>query len=297
GENGWHRQLIVTDGEARHAKAVTDPDDNAEAPTFSPDGSQVAYAVGIGDYESAGPGGYAIWIVDVDGDEPRRITGPPNWGPDMGPAGSDQEPDWSPARDDIAYAHYGRAPGPVTAGEANGIYVVTPAGGLPRRLTTPGFDEYDHRPMWSPDGGHVAFVRTHVPRALDGTRAGARLAGLWVVARDGSRPRLVAELPLGDEPMAWHPDGTSLWLGGRPSFTENPGLPARSVDLATGEQAPLGPPLDAIAWSPGGAHRYTTAREANPPGVWRITATDEVAREFVPPRGLPLGRDLDLATC
>ncbi|MDQ2651096.1 MAG: hypothetical protein M3Z03_16270, partial [Actinomycetota bacterium] len=42
GENGWHRQLIVTDGEARHAKAVTDPDDNAEAPTFSPDGSQVA---------------------------------------------------------------------------------------------------------------------------------------------------------------------------------------------------------------------------------------------------------------
>jgi hypothetical protein len=151
--------------------------------------------------------------------------------------------------------------------------------------------------MWSPDGDHVAFVRSHRPYTIDGSRGVERPTGLWVVARDGSDARLVTELPLGPEPMAWHPDGSSLWMGGHPSFTGNAGLAARSLDLTTGAQVPLGPALDVIEWTPGGTHRYTTTRDPSSPEVWRITATDGVAREFVPPRGLPLGRGLDLATC
>jgi Tol biopolymer transport system component len=105
------------------------------AADFAPDGSRVAFC-------SDRSGSNEIWICNVDGSEPRRVT---NFGGPM--TGS---PRWSP--DGRWLAFDSRA-----VGRAE-IYLIEVAGGSPNRITNGGLTDSDNVvPNWSHDGKSLYF--------------------------------------------------------------------------------------------------------------------------------------------
>lgn len=73
------------------------------------------------------------------------------------------------------------------------VWVLDPASGERRRLTSPG----DNRvPCWSPDGRRIAWMRGG--------------DGLWVMGRDGSDPRRLTPVGHRDSKPSWSSDGRRL---------------------------------------------------------------------------------------
>ena len=103
---------------------------SAEDPTFSPDGTQIAYTDGTGDHS------HTVWLVDADGSYAHQIlsntltTG----------AGHVRGLAWSPAG------------GRIALGLEGSIYTFAPDGSGFTRVITDG-----DRPYWSPDGSQVAY--------------------------------------------------------------------------------------------------------------------------------------------
>lgn len=107
-------------------------------PAWSPDGRQIAFTA----YRSGSP---ALWLMDREGGNPRRITSPGNEG--------DFSPSWSADGRLLAFQRVDAAP------NAEGrlrtrIGLVAVDGGNPRWLTLP-HNAYD--PRFSPDGKSLAF--------------------------------------------------------------------------------------------------------------------------------------------
>ena len=114
---------------------------NVASPTFSPDGSQVAFAW---DGETNGAG-YDLYVKVVGSDKPLRLTHHPStW---LFAA-------WSPDGRNIAISR--------EAGEEDsGIYLVSPTGGPERRLATrSGGNWYGNNISWSTDGKLLAYTDT-----------------------------------------------------------------------------------------------------------------------------------------
>jgi Tol biopolymer transport system component len=103
-------------------------------PTWSPDGSQVAYI----EYTD----GEELWVMDADGGHARSVTDIANDG--MGGF----SPDWSPDGTTIAFE--------VFVGRSWDIYTVRPDGTGLRPLTNGPGDEI--QPAWSPDGSLIAYM-------------------------------------------------------------------------------------------------------------------------------------------
>ena len=101
-------------------------------PTFSPDGSRIAFASNRSGY-------FEIWVCGRDGGNPRQLTS--FGGPDVG------SPRWSRDGRHIVFdAQPGNNPD---------IYVVDPDGGPVQRITSRPSD--DARPSWSADGRWIYF--------------------------------------------------------------------------------------------------------------------------------------------
>ena len=98
----------------------------ASQPTFSPDGSRLAFAQS-GD----------IYVARPDGSRRRALT--------RGFYQYDSEPAWSPRGDKLAFSRYGR-----------GLFVVGTRGGTPRRLFSTNSETSDL--AWAPSGAELAFA-------------------------------------------------------------------------------------------------------------------------------------------
>lgn len=80
------------------------------------------------------------------------------------------------------------------------IWVITLADGSLHNLTADSLAE-DGRPLWSPDGSHIAFLS----RRADG------ITDIWVMEADGSNPRnLTADVGYDASYLQWSLDGGSL---------------------------------------------------------------------------------------
>src|SRR2546423_2838631 len=98
-------------------------------PVLSPDGKLVAYAS-----DRAGHGNLDIWIQQLAGGEPVRVTSDD---------ADEREPAFSPDGSKIVYR---------SERDGGGIYIVSALGGEPRRII-----DHGRRPRFSPDGKQIAY--------------------------------------------------------------------------------------------------------------------------------------------
>ena len=122
--------LVKPDGSI--ARRVTNSRGIDVSPSFSPDGSKMAFV-------SSRNGAPQIFIQDLKSGEVKRLTFNGKY---------NTQPSWSPAGDKIAYSTM------QSKGEID-LFVITPDGSGLQQLTRKS-GENEH-PSWSPDGGMIVF--------------------------------------------------------------------------------------------------------------------------------------------
>lgn len=172
-----HIHVIDSTGSGR-PKQLTEGSFTATLwPTWSPDGSRLAFAQGEGDSSS-------IWVMNANGKNGRALTED-----DLVEDATftpDEFPTWSPDGERIAYTTF------LPDGNDD-IFVMNADGSSPTRLTSG--PEYDADPDWSPNGRLIAFSR-------DGD--------IYTMSPDGSGARQLTRGSARDGAPAWSRDGR--WL-------------------------------------------------------------------------------------
>jgi TolB protein len=277
-------QIYAIGGDGKRLRRLTPATAINSAPTWSPDGTRIAYL----SYRSGL--GTTLWTMNADGSGKTRlgryrvsqsqILGNVN---DYG----NFLPRWS--TDGKAFVFTRDAPSrPRGSGVDWGkstIWVV-PADGSHAHAVTRNFyahglnDSNDVLPSWSPDGKWIAFERSlaiWIARP-DGTRAhvvmrdvggfpqgpawspngkwiayvGSNGSDLFVVRPDGSGKRLLTDT--GSSNFAWSPDGRRLAFTDCPSFGVAEACRVAVIPIVKGRKIALtrGGPDWVHAWSPDG---------------------------------------------
>lgn len=157
-------------------------------PTFSPDGTRVAYEAGDASTwgECCGYSEQGISVIDIESGEVEALTSGPR---------IDSDPAWSPDGTQIAFTR-----------DRVGLMVIPVSGGTERVLYR---DRIEVRsPRWSSDGTTIAFVH------------GEDEALISTIDADGGSPAEVA-IELGSlKSFTWSPDGqTFAYAGGDGIYT------------------------------------------------------------------------------
>jgi Tol biopolymer transport system component len=185
---------------------TADSKDDDWAPAFSFDGKQIAF-------RSEREGG-GIFIMGATGESVRRLT-------DFG-----YDPAWSPDGEHLVVATEG-VRSPTSRIDRSELWIISVADGS-KRLLSKG-DAV--RPVWSPDGGRIAFVRSF----------GTPKTGLWTMPASG--PVEVVAMPAtpdqgSDYFPEWSGDGRFLYFASVRSGLMN--LWRVAIDEKSGK--PSGPP-------------------------------------------------------
>jgi Tol biopolymer transport system component len=182
--------MMNADGTGQR-RVVTD----AASPSWSPDGRSLSFVRG-GD----------IWTTAIDGSDPTQLTA----GPEV-----DSAPDWSPRGDEVAFS---RDPDRATSE----IYAVNVGTGAVRRVTSESthnvgcFGHSAWAPVWSPDGGRLAY---EVERGGSPTCTSSRGhdVAIHTIASDGTGRSRVTDGgyqdAIGDDGAltpTWSPDGARV---------------------------------------------------------------------------------------
>ena len=150
-------------------------------PSFSPDGSQVAFA-----WNGEKQDNYDIYVKLVGSGTPLRLTTDPAL--ETGPA-------WSPDGRQIAFVR--------RQGDQASVYLISPLGGPERKVTSfrPPADSYLPSISWSRDGKWLALAELE-PRGTNGI--------FLIPVERGERRRLTSNSTAFDHAPAFSPDGRFL---------------------------------------------------------------------------------------
>jgi TolB protein len=235
--SGRNFDIWLVNADGRRVKRLTSEPAVDTAPTWSPDGTRVAYLRAFGDSSmnvdgmggglgaiDMGPAGHArnsggtLSVVGADGSGDHVLL----------KTADAAAPAWSPDGSRLAFAR-----------TRMGIYVVGADGRGLRRLTDGG--DY---PAWSPDGSRIAY---------------AGEAGIWVMNADGAGKRRLSTDSF-DLGPSWSPDGTVIAFtrftdNGREVWVVNAdGTGSRRLATSTGGVIDPNITMDpAPSWSPDGA--------------------------------------------
>lgn len=213
-------------------------------PSFSPDGSQVAFS-----WNGEAQTNFDIYVQTVGSSAPLRLT--------TGGA-ADRSPAWSPDGRSIAFWRDGQ-----------GIFLVSPTGGAERRLIASS--NASGQISWSADSRHIVFAT--------GT-AESNERGMFAVTAEGSRARrLIAPEPAAHlRDPAISPDGR--WLAYAHCYgTPNCDLAMAEVDAQLNIVSPARSlaskiiQLRGIAWTPdSSAILFSQGPDWGYPGqrLWRV---------------------------
>ena len=169
-------QVYVVDGDGGNLRQLTNLAPPNSEPTWSPDGSRIAFTSGADDISN-----FTLYVINADGTDPHRLLEPGK--------GDNWYPSWSPKGDQIAFQ---------SNRDGNfEIYTAAVDTGQVTRLTSN--DRTDSMPNWSPDGGKIAFVSDQ-----DGN------GEIYVMNADGSNRVRLTDGPGEDTQPAWSPDGTRI---------------------------------------------------------------------------------------
>jgi Tol biopolymer transport system component len=204
--------VFVMNGDGTGVARLTN-DGNSSGPSWSPDGSKLAFHRFPNSFGESGDGD--IYTMRTDGTGVTQIT--------SGPA-SDSKPAWSPRGDEIAFDRYLDIPGDSRVD----IHAVRPDGTGDRQIV----GHPAANPNWSPDGSRIAYTS-------DGE--------VWTVNADGTGPRqLTSESSPNPEYIflynsnpAWSPDGSKIAFGHSEcgiGYCGDPGLETVNLD-GTGRAA------------------------------------------------------------
>jgi serine/threonine protein kinase len=189
-------------------------------PTFSPDGTQVAFS-----WDGERQDNFDIYVVLASGGAPRRLTTDP--APDTAPA-------WSPDGRQIAFIRYTGPNGAVflvsplggaeteladtsgtslccapdgkfigisrsaSSGRPAGISAFSIATGEEQTVTSAPAREFDDQCAFSPDGKQVAFVR------------GGYKTAVYIASLEGTNERALTRDDVSVAGLAWTPDGAEV---------------------------------------------------------------------------------------
>ncbi|MFD4339857.1 hypothetical protein ACFWPP_22085 [Streptomyces anulatus] len=255
GDAGRIERIWMTDADGRNAAPLPldgrEPGDWDTDPTFSPDGTKLAFTRtspgGIG--AEAGPS--RILIADVASGAILDEIQPPEGQEE----GDDAQPAWSSDGVNLAFTRSQV----INSNGANKHIWVVPLADLDRQrdlsaTICPGDCEViDDSPAFSPDGLKVAFNRK------DGGGRHNHQAGVLIKPLRGGGCRVVlpsvqkdnpdgCDLPIPDtrvtgphqpRDVAWSPDGSKLLFTSRREFPANSMEQLSVLDIASGEMAPL----------------------------------------------------------
>ena len=174
GGPGLNSQIYIVRPDGSGFRRVTNGSGDMVEPSFSPDGSQIAFC---------GSDGTALYIINTDGTGLRRL-----------PVGG-SFPEWWPLGDKILYSNWGRT-------YESDLFLYDCAAGQSIQIThhTPG--QAFIRAAWSPNGRRLAVD------FRDRNRTGNK-RDVLIMNADGSNPyNFTAAWPDSDEGAAcWSPDG------------------------------------------------------------------------------------------
>ncbi len=181
-----------------------------EQPQWSPDGNTIVFASSrkLDGTDAANANlTFNIWTMKPDGTQSTPLTTMTAVGADSG------APQWSPDGARVAFFSSRKVDGTHAANTNNSfnIWTVKVDGTAAAPLTKAVVgDANSLYPVWSPDGGKLAFMSS---RKLDGSDAGNLQCfnNIWVVAPDGAGLSPITMLTASTcSPPSWSPDGSKI---------------------------------------------------------------------------------------
>src|SRR5262245_6084530 len=237
-------------------------------PTWSPDGSLIAYS-------SDRKGDFDIWVQPVGEGKPVRVTTSP---------AHEWQPDYSPDGKYLAFR---------SERDGGGIFVIPALGGTERKIA-----DFGYRPRWAPDGSRILFVSA-------GFRRNVNVPRFYIVGLDEKPPReifsdLRAEFTFAQ--VAWHPDSRRISILGL-HRKEGWGLWTAPLEGAP-VKSPIGPEVRLesfgnnmnffnFRWSPSGREIYFEGTEPGLRNVWKVEVDPQTLEFIAGPERLTTGPGLD----
>lgn len=230
-------------------------------PSLSRDGNWIAF--GACDTKNE----WSVYFMNVAQGNPRRLTTEPLqeiWNADISPDMSE-------------VLHDGNPPG-----RMRGIYVISSAGGVGRKVVEPGA-----LGKWRPDGQLIGYCRL----GRSGVLSQSGKLEFWTVRRDGTENRLefVDSLSYIFQSLGfdWSPDGNSIaWLRGFAGYGE-----IFIHDLKSGKERQLTSfkkGIDEVTWASNNQIFFTSNKGGNT-NVWMIPASGGEAVQITRGTGPDLG--------